>query len=190
LNTADPRAFKLVSSFSADCISGDSPPICPGVNDRRKIKTTAIAAVLAAGILLSVNIVCMISVLGPDLYGRLIYPLLSVVRMASVADFLERIDAVVILFMVAGGFFKVGVYIYGAAAAMAHLFKLQSYHTVLVPLGLIVIALGQIMAKNFVQLDNLKKFTYPFVYLPLQFVIPTLLLFIAFFHKRVKNSMG
>jgi spore germination protein KB len=109
--------------------------------------------------------------------------------MASVADFLERIDAVVILFMVAGGFFKVGVYIYGAAAAMAHLFKLQSYHTVLVPLGLIVIALGQIMAKNFVQLDNLKKFTYPFVYLPLQFVIPTLLLFIAFFHKWVKNSM-
>ena len=93
----------------------------PTLKDHAKLKKAGMVAVLTAGILLSLNIVGMISVLGPQLYGMLNYPLLSTIRMASVADFLERIDAVVIMLMVAGGFFKVGVYIYGAAVGTAHL---------------------------------------------------------------------
>ncbi|MEW9671814.1 endospore germination permease [Ammoniphilus sp. 3BR4] len=160
-----------------------------GIKDNRKLKTVGRAVVLSGGILLSLNIAGMISVLGSPLYSRLNYPLLATVRMASVADFLERIDAVVILLMVAGGFFKVGVYLYAAAVGTAHLFQLQSYRSVLVPLGTIIVTLGLIMARNVVEHNVIGlEFLMTYGHLPLQFVIPALLLIIAYFHEKRRAS--
>ncbi|KRF44233.1 GerAB/ArcD/ProY family transporter [Paenibacillus sp. Soil787] len=159
--------------------------IWPTLKDNTKLKKVGMTAVLAAGVLLSLNIVGMISVLGPQLYGMLNYPLLSTIRMASVADFLERIDAVVILLMVAGGFFKVGVYIYGAAVGTAHLFNLKSYHYVLIPIAAITAPLGHVMTKTYAEhLAVGFKFNMTYVQLPLQFVIPSLLLVAAYFHQK------
>ncbi|WP_332631357.1 GerAB/ArcD/ProY family transporter [Halalkalibacter flavus] len=159
----------------------------PALKDNRRVKTVGMVVVLTGGVLLTLNIIGLISVLGPQLYGRINVPLLATARMASVADFLERIDAVVILIMVVGGFFKVGAYIYGAAVGTAHLFKLQSYHSVLIPLGTIVTSLGFIQARNLVEHDAIGlKFLMTYVHLPLQIVIPCLLLVISYFHKRVK----
>ncbi|MDQ0891310.1 spore germination protein KB [Paenibacillus sp. V4I9] len=159
--------------------------IWPTLKDNTKLKKVGMTAVLTAGVLLSLNIVGMISVLGPQLYGMLNYPLLSTIRMASVADFLERIDAVVILLMVAGGFFKVGVYIYGAAVGTAHLFNLKSYHYVLIPIAAIIAPLGHVMTKTYAEhLAIGFKFNMTYVQLPLQFVIPSLLLVAAYFHQK------
>ncbi|NOU86438.1 GerAB/ArcD/ProY family transporter [Paenibacillus sp. LMG 31460] len=159
--------------------------IWPTLKDNAKLKKVGMTAVLTVGVLLSLNIVGMISVLGPQLYGMLNYPLLSTIRMASVADFLERIDAVVILLMVAGGFFKVGVYIYGAAVGTAHLFHLKSYHSVLIPIAAIIAPLGHVMTKTYAEhLAIGFKFNMTYVQLPLQFVIPSLLLVAAYFHQK------
>lgn len=158
--------------------------VWPTLQDSRKVKTVGMVAVLTGGVLLTVNMIGMISVLGSYLIERINTPLLVTIRMVSMADFLERIDAVVILIMVAGGFFKVGVYIYGAAVGTAHLFKLQSYHSVLIPLGVIVISLGQVMVRNFTEHYHIGSiFDMSYVHLPLQFVIPSLLLVIAFLNS-------
>ena len=163
--------------------------IWPTLKDNTKLKKVGMVAVLTAGILLSLNIVGMISVLGPQLYGMLNYPLLSTIRMASVADFLERIDAVVIMLMVAGGFFKVGVYIYGAAVGTAHLFNLKSYHYVLIPIAAIIAPLGHVMTKTYAEhLAIGFKFNMTYVHLPLQFVIPSLLLIAAYFHQKALHN--
>ncbi|GAA3332551.1 hypothetical protein GCM10020331_093130 [Ectobacillus funiculus] len=147
-------------------------------------------AVLTAGVLLTVNMMGMLSVLGPYLADRINAPLLVTIRMVSVADFIERIDAVVILIMVTGGFFKVGVYIYGAAIGTAHLFKLQSYHSLLIPLGVIITSLGLVMARNVTEHYSIGSiFDMTYVHFPLQFVIPSLLLVIAFLNSR-ENVTG
>jgi spore germination protein KB len=164
--------------------------VWPMLNDSKKAKTVGRAAVLTGGILLTINMLGVLSVLGPYLIDRMNVPLLVTVRMVSMADFLERIDAVVILIMVAGGFFKVGVYIYGAAIGTAHLFQLQSYHSVLIPLGVIIISLGQVMVRNVTEHNSIGSiFDMSFVHLPLQLVIPGLLLIIAFLNSR-ENLTG
>ncbi|MGO4271030.1 GerAB/ArcD/ProY family transporter, partial [Paenibacillus sp. TAF58] len=160
--------------------------VWPALKDNVKLKKAAMAAVLTAGFLLSLNILGMISVLGPQLYGMLNYPLLSAIRMVSVADFLERIDAVVIMLMVAGGFFKVGIYIYGASVGTAQLLNLKNHHFVLIPLGAIIVPLGHIMVKTYAEhLAVGLKFDMTYLHLPLQFVIPSLLLIMAYFHQKV-----
>ncbi|UNT71697.1 GerAB/ArcD/ProY family transporter (plasmid) [Bacillus sp. N447-1] len=159
--------------------------VWPSLKDSMKIKTVGMFAVLTAGAILTINMIGMLSVLGPYLIERINAPLLVTVRMVSIADFLERIDAVVIMMMVAGGFFKVGVYIYGAAVGTAHLIKLQSYHSLFIPLGVIIVSLGQVMARNFAEHSSIGLiFDMTYVHLPLQFVIPGLLLMIAFLNPR------
>lgn len=160
-----------------------------GIKDSGRLKKVGRAAVFSAGIILSLNIAGMISVLGSHLYGRLQYPLLATVRMASVADFLERIDAVVILLMVAGGFFKVGVYLYAASVGTAHLFKLQSNRSVLIPLGTIIIPLGLIQARNVVEHNIIGlEFLMTYGHIPLQMVIPALMLIIAYFRQKGRTK--
>lgn len=62
--------------------------------------------VFAAGILLTVNMISIISVIGPNWIRTQTYPLFTVVRMASIGNFIERIDAGVIITMIVGGFLK------------------------------------------------------------------------------------
>lgn len=165
--------------------------VWPLLQDSGKVKRVGMVAVLTAGVLLTIDMAGVLAVLGPDLVARINTPLLATIRMVSMADFLERIDAVVILIIVAGGFFKVGVYIYGAAVSTAHLFKLQSYHPILIPLGVIVTSLGQVMVRNVTEHNDIgMRFDMTYLHLPLQFVIPSLLLVIAFLnsHKSLTGT--
>lgn len=165
--------------------------VWPLLQDSEKVKRVGMVAVLTSGVLLTIDMAGVLAVLGPDLVARINTPLLATIRMVSMADFLERIDAVVILIIVAGGFFKVGAYIYGAAVSTAHLFKLQSYHPILIPLGVIVTSLGQVMVRNVTEHNDIgMRFDMTYLHLPLQFVIPGLLLVIAFLnsHKSLTGT--
>ncbi|BCG59832.1 GerAB/ArcD/ProY family transporter [Paenibacillus sp. URB8-2] len=163
--------------------------VWPFLGGKGKLSKISLAAVLTGGLLLTINILAMLAVLGPELYGILQYPLLASVRMVSIGDFLERIDAVVILLMVAGGFFKIGVYVYGAALGTAHLFKLKSPCDVMVPLGAIIAPFSLVMAENSGIHSKIGLgFDVKYVHLTLQIIIPSLLLLLSFLKLKKERE--
>lgn len=160
----------------------------PFLNKKSNTKKVGAAVILAGGILLTINSIVIISVLGPDIYKQEFFPLLSAARMVSIADFLERFDSLIILMMVAGVFFKVGGWTYGASIGICQLFKLKSNESILMALGAIITPLSLILATNFVQhLEIAMTFIDPYLHLPLQLVIPILLLGIAFLRKKFQS---
>jgi spore germination protein KB len=160
----------------------------PFLSKKGSAKKVGMAVILVGGILLAVNAVFMISVLGPDIYKQEFFPLLSATRMVSIADFLERFDALIILMMVAGVFFKVGGWTYGAAVAISQLFKLKNNDSILLSLGVIITPFSMILATNFVQhLEIGKKFISIYLHIPLQIVIPMMLLGIAMIRKKFES---
>lgn len=160
----------------------------PFLNKKSNAKKIGMAVILVGGILLTVNAIVMISVLGPDIFKEEYFPLLSAARMVSIADFLERFDSLIILMMVAGVFFKVGGWTFGASIAIAQLFKLKSRESILLSLGVIITPFSIIHATNFVQfLENGKNFLGPYLNVPLQIVIPVLLLGIASLRKKYQS---
>jgi spore germination protein KB len=141
--------------------------------------------ILIGGILLMVNSIMMISTLGPEIYSRNNFPLLSATKMVSIADFLERFDALIILIMVVGVFFKVGCWTFGAAVAISQLFKLNHIKSVLLALGTIITPLSLVSATDFVQsLEIGREYYIPYVLPFIQIMLPILLLCIAFIRKK------
>ena len=146
------------------------------------------AVILVGGILLTINSLIVLSILGPDIYGKEFFPLLTAARMVSIADFLERFDALVILMMVAGVFFKIGGWTYGASIVITQLCKLKNNVSILIPLGTIITFFSLIYINNLVeQVEFGEKFTALYLHIPLQMVLPILLLSIAFIRKKFQS---
>ncbi|MBP1964426.1 GerAB/ArcD/ProY family transporter [Paenibacillus aceris] len=160
----------------------------PFLNNQKKAKKTGIAIVFAGGILLALNSLVVIAVLGPNIYKQEFFPLLAATRMISIADFLERFDAIIILLMVAGVFLKVGGWTFGASVAISQLFKIKNNDSVLLALGAIITPFSIILATNFVQFRDVGKgFIDPYLHVPLQIVIPIGLLITALIRKARKS---
>jgi spore germination protein KB len=157
----------------------------PFLNNKRINRKLGMSIILIGGILLMVNSILVISTLGPEIYSQNNFPLLSAAKMVSIADFLERFDALIILIMVVGVFFKVGCWTFGAAVAISQLFKLNHIKSVLLALGTIITPLSLVSATGFVQsLEIGRRYYIPYVLPLIQIMLPILLLCIAFIRKK------
>ncbi|EOP17934.1 MULTISPECIES: GerAB/ArcD/ProY family transporter [Bacillus] len=160
----------------------------PALQDQKKVKQLGMTVVLASGILLTINMINIISVIGPDWISKETYPLLAAVRLSHVGNFIERIDAVVTITMMVGVFFKVGSFLYGAALGTAQLFKMKSYRSMIVLFGVSIVPLSLMIADNYMEHIEIGLKKVPlFLHIPLQIVIPALLLVIAAIRKRVQS---
>ncbi|MBT2697840.1 endospore germination permease [Bacillus sp. ISL-40] len=158
----------------------------PFLSNKQNIRKIGLSSLVIGGILLTVNSIMMLSTLGPEIYNKDLFTLLAATQMVSVADFLERFDALVILMMVAGVFFKVGGFTFGASIAISQLFELKQTRSVLIALGLIITPLSLISSPNYVEhLDFGFKFYVPYFQTLLQIIVPILLLFIAMIRKKL-----
>jgi spore germination protein KB len=88
--------------------------------------------------------------------------------------------------MVAGVFFKVGCWIFGASIAIYQLFKLNHSKSILLALGCIITPLSLLIATDFVEhLEIGLGYNYFLYFLvPLQIIMPIMLLCIAFVRKK------
>ncbi|PFO09401.1 spore gernimation protein KB [Bacillus sp. AFS076308] len=158
----------------------------PFLSNKKNIRKIGLSTLLIGGSLLTVNSIMMISTLGPEIYSKDLFSLLAATQMVSVADFLERFDALVILMMVAGVFFKVGGFTLGASIAISHLFNLKQTRSVILGLGLIITPLSLISASSYVEhLEIGFKLYVPYLHTFLQIILPILLLGIAVIRKKL-----
>ncbi|MGM7722199.1 GerAB/ArcD/ProY family transporter [Metabacillus sp. Hm71] len=158
----------------------------PYVNNKQIIRKAGMAVILVGGLILTLNSILILSVLGPEIYADNFFPFLTATQMVSIADFLERFDALVILMMVSGVFFKVGGCTFAAAVAISQLGKLHHTKSVLLGLGTIIPPLSLIFATNFVEYLNFAYgYLIPYFFVPLQIIVPIILLCIAIIRKKL-----
>ncbi|MDQ0974467.1 spore germination protein KB [Neobacillus niacini] len=157
----------------------------PYLGNSKHTRRIGMSIILVGGLLLTINSIMMISVLGPEIYSRDIFSLLSATQMVSVADFLERFDALVILMMVAGVFFKVGAFTFAAAVGISQLLRLKQTRSVCLGLGSIIPPLSLVTASSFVEHIEIGfKYYVTYVHTLLQIILPILFLCIAFIRKK------
>jgi spore germination protein KB len=158
----------------------------PYLGNKKHARRIGMSIILLGGLLLTVNSIMMISVLGPEIYSRDIFSLLAATQMVSVADFLERFDALVILMMVAGVFFKVGAFTFAAAVGISQLLRLKQNRSVILGLGSIIPPLSLVTASSFVEHIEIGFYYYiPYIHTTLQIILPFLFLCIAFIRKKL-----
>ncbi|MBL0386607.1 endospore germination permease [Tumebacillus sp. ITR2] len=146
-------------------------------------------SVLGAGLVLTLLNLVAVSVLGPELFARNIYPMITAVQQVSLADFIENLDSMIVVYIGIAAFFKVSVFLYAAAVGTASLFRLQEYRSVAAPLSLVVLLLSFFMSDNLPEHVFVGLRWVPWLlWVPLFILVPLLVWLLAKFRRREEGE--
>ncbi|WP_144549892.1 GerAB/ArcD/ProY family transporter [Bacillus sp. X1(2014)] len=163
--------------------------LLPFLNDKKKAKLVCLGGMILAGINITITTVVNISVLGVGLFHRSTFPLLTTIGKIQIADFLERLDVLFMLYLIIGGFFKIAIFYYAAVAGAADIFEFKNQRKLVFPIGMIVLFGSITIASNFAEfIREGTVFVLIFLSWPFQIIIPSILLIIAFFRNRKKKT--
>ncbi|TKH45141.1 spore gernimation protein [Paenibacillus terrae] len=103
---------------------------------------------LIGGLMLVVVVSLAILVLGPDLTARNIYPSYALAKKINIGNFLQRIEAVMATMWFISLFFRITVYMHSIVTAIAQIFRLKNDRQLVLPLGILLVALSTIVYPN------------------------------------------
>jgi spore germination protein KB len=123
--------------------------IIPFVNQesKKKLGKLLVFALLFNGLSLVVSVVCTIMVLGP-MSGNLPYSLFQLARLVNIADFIERIESIIGLSLIAGSFMKATIVLYILNYALSKVLKLKDHRSLVFPVALLSLFLALTMFNN------------------------------------------
>ena len=152
-------------------------------------KKVGLPAMAFAGLTLTVIAIVNIAILGTSVVERATYPILTAVSYINIANFIQRLDSLIVIVMVLGGFIKITVFFFCAVLGAADLFKVKKTDTLTYPIAVIMVIISVWMAPNFLEhyKEGLDIVPY-YLHIPLQIVLPFLLLVIALIQKKGKAN--
>lgn len=158
--------------------------ILPHFSKSRKIKKSGVAAIILSACLLSFTHAVEMGVLGEKLYSRTTFPMFTTITLVNVANFVQRLDAFVMLTLIIGVFFKMTIYCYAAVAIASDLFKVRNASKLVIPAGVVMLFSSFISAENYPVHMNEGKVFLEYILPVFCAVIPLLLFVIHRFRRR------
>lgn len=146
-------------------------------------------AALAGGLILIVIVLRNLTVLGPAMAGTQFFPSYTAARVIGVGDFLSRIEGSITMNFILAGVTKITVCLLAASKGAAHLFGYKDYRQIIVPVGLLMLALCAIVYQNAMEMFAFLS-TYSFYALPFQLMIPILVWITAEIKHRRKKGVA
>ncbi|OIJ21403.1 spore gernimation protein KB [Anaerobacillus alkalidiazotrophicus] len=161
----------------------------PYFNNQTSALKVGFFALIFSGFLISITTIVNISVLGVDIANRAIFPLLTTVGKIRVLDFLERLDALVVVTLVVCMFFKIAIFFYVGLIGITEMFQIERHQKLILPIGLIILFCSLSIANNFSEHIEEGIVIVPYyIHLPFQVYIPIFLFIIVLIRKRLKQK--
>lgn len=165
--------------------------LIPCLNKVEEAYKVAVTATLITGFSFLATFVADIAVFGPELSAGWLFPGLSRARMINLANFLERMDPFVMAVWVAGVLVKISVFYWAAALGAAQWLELKDYRPLVLPLGVILLALSIMVHDSTLGLFTfLGTFWGPYALTLFQVGIPLLLLVVAGIRGKGEKQGG
>lgn len=163
------------------------------VNSSHKAKTIRICmlGIVISGLILSFAMITNIVVLGPYMVREAMLPLLETIGRVNIGGFIQRLDPLVIILLVVGGYFKISLFLTASVIGLASLEKGNKEKGYIIPLSLLMIALSIAMSSNTVEHLKIGLQIVPvYLHLPFQIGIPFVLCIIACIKNKYKKRQS
>lgn len=134
-----------------------------------------VAGVIIAGVIIIGVSVRNLLVLGPEILSSLYFPSFVAVSRINIGDFLTRIEGSAAIVFVTSLFIKASLCLYVTCQGIARVFKLQSYRSVVLQMGLIMVYMSDFIYKDITQMQDFAYHIYKVYALPFEVFIPLLL---------------
>ncbi|WP_171632859.1 GerAB/ArcD/ProY family transporter [Paenibacillus plantarum] len=156
----------------------------------RKFRKAALYSSLLVGAVFVLLDLIAVSTLGPDLFYRSFYPLLTSFQLIRIADFIDNLDPFVVTTFVTGGLFKIILYAYAACTTITLQWKTENHRAVIIPVALLIWFISIYTAKNIASHIFVGLKVVPWIIeLPLFVVIPLVIFILnGVFRKRSVGS--
>lgn len=157
------------------------------LKDKVSIRKTTFLAVGFSAVLLTLNLIIMVAILGPELTANTELPLLETLLSINIADIITNLDSVAVFLMFIGGFFKTSIHFLGFCLAFTWLFNRKNPKWTIIIFGLL---LPLIVNYRFTGLDDQRwKGQEGGIYSIMVYAILPILLVIVIFLKEKRNLM-
>jgi spore germination protein KB len=160
--------------------------VLPYLNQKKFAAKSGVAGIVIGGIILTFTHAINISVLGANIYSRSTFSLFTTISLVSIGDFLQRLDAIVMLTLIIGVFFKMSIYCYAAVAFSSDIFKVSKQRKLVYPIAVIILFTSILSAESFPEHGE-EGLTSIYIIVLLFAVIPIVLAMIHWVRKRFKE---
>lgn len=123
--------------------------VLPLLSDKNRSGKTGYTAILFSGFVLSLTHGVQLLVLGESIFIRSNFSLLTTISVINIANFLQRLDAIVMLSLIICVFFKMTLYCYSVMAIWSDLFRIPSMNRLAAPVGIVVLFMSIFSAWSF-----------------------------------------
>ncbi|WP_379971334.1 GerAB/ArcD/ProY family transporter [Ectobacillus sp. sgz5001026] len=161
--------------------------ILPYLNKPHLGRRVGLFAMLASGIVLSVTIAIEISILGPIAVAANQFPLLETISRVNIANFIQRLDVIVVATLILGVFIKIMIFFYAGFVGVVEIFHLTKKNHItycILALSVLILISSIKIASNFTEHIQIGlKWVPLYLHLPLQTGVPLILFIIALIRK-------
>lgn len=161
--------------------------ILPYLNKPHLGRRVGLFAMLASGIVLSVTIAIEISILGPLAAAVNHFPLLETISRVNIANFIQRLDVIVVATLILGVFIKIMIFFYAGFVGFVEIFSITKKNHItycIFALGILILISSILIARNFTEHIQIGlKWVPLYLHLPLQTGVPFILFTIALIRK-------
>ncbi|SFL14886.1 spore germination protein KB [Paenibacillus sp. 1_12] len=159
----------------------------PSLKDPQKALKWAHISVAAVAFTMIIMNLAILMLMG-QLAGRIIYPVLFASRYIMLADFFEHVEAMIMMIWVLGTFSKLSFFYYTFAVGAAEWLKLDSYRSIVLPLGFLITVMSIWVSSNLQELAHFISTSGTFYILTGFVALPVLLWGIASLRRRFSQS--
>ncbi|CEO89772.1 GerAB/ArcD/ProY family transporter [Syntrophaceticus schinkii] len=156
----------------------------PYLNQKQEALKTAGYYVLAQAVLPGIITAVIIGVFGDIVPTYMVFPTYNLARYISVAQFLERIQILIVVMWMAGLIVKMAVFYHSAAIAAATTLGLKNYRITLLPIAIATVVISRVFYGTQLHLTNFLFKTWPYYGGAVQLLIPAIMLLIAIIRKK------
>ncbi|PKM51314.1 MAG: hypothetical protein CVV02_06835 [Firmicutes bacterium HGW-Firmicutes-7] len=127
-----------------------------------------------------------ITVLGPKMFSKAYYPSYLTFRQLSVGDFIRRIEILSVLMFLIVGFVKYTATLFSAVIGLKHVFNLNNYYFIIVPVAFVCSILAFIAYEDLLEVETL----FYEIYTPYSLVINGLLPILIYITYLARSKLS
>ncbi len=163
--------------------------LIPYINIPKKLKNYLNIGFLTLTVYLTAFSIITAGIFGVEQAKILVFPFYYAVRLISIGDFLERIDAIFVAIWVLGMFINTAINYYLAVLATAQLLKLQDYRSLALAIGTVIVSLAIFQSDSMIALNEFLSYKI-YTWYTLFFIValPVFLLLTAVIRNKGADS--
>lgn len=157
-------------------------------DEKKTVRKTTMLAAILTGVLLSMTLVMDIAVLGVKYTSLATIPLLQTIRLVNIGNLITNIDALGIILMFFGGFYKMSLFLNGIVLVISTILKIKKHNFILVVVSFFLLWVSIAFEPNYAYHKWMNPFDTDYFYITFLQIIPALLLLI-YWVKKMRSQL-